>query len=105
MVTLMLYQGPPYPNTSLSALQQGDPEFDKIREKQHKDPELSKKIIYYVQDDILPNNDAKARRILLRRDGFYIIQGGLLCHLDRSQKRAHDSFSQLVVPQSMKYVI
>ena len=31
---------------------------------------------------------------------------GLLYHLDRSQKRnARDSFSQLVVPQSMKYEI
>ena len=28
-----------------------------------------------------------------------------LCHLDRSQKLARDSFSQLVVPQSMKYEI
>ena len=29
--------------------------------------------------------------------------GHILCHLDRSQKRARDSFSQLVVPQSIKY--
>ena len=48
---------------------------------------------------------AKARRILLRSDSFYISQDGLLCHLDRSQRRARDSFSQLVVPQSMKYEI
>ena len=50
-------------------------------------------------------NNAKARRILLRSDSFYISQDGLLCNLDRSQRRARDSFSQLVVPQSMKYEI
>ena len=53
----------------------------------------------------LASNDAKARRILLRSDSFYISQDGLLCDLDRSQRRARDSFSQLVVPQSMKYEI
>ena len=31
----------PYPTTNLNALQQSDPEIDKIREKQRKDPELS----------------------------------------------------------------
>ena len=94
----------PYPTTNLNALQQSDPEIEKIREKQRKDPELSE-IMDYIQDDVLPSNDAKARRILLRSDSFYISQDGLLCHLDRSQKRARDSFSQLVVPQSMKYEI
>lgn len=42
----------------------------------------------------------------LSSDNFYIGQDGLLCHLDRNQKRsARDSFSQLVVPQSMRYEI
>ena len=54
------------------ALQQSEPETDKIREKQRKDPELND----YVQGDTLPNNDAKARRILLRSDSFYISQDG-----------------------------
>ena len=54
----------------------------------------------------MPSNDAKARRILLRSDSFYISQDGVLCHLDRNQKpSARDAFSQLVVPQSMKYEI
>ena len=60
----------------------------------------------YSQNDILPSNDAKARKILLRSDSFYISQDGLLYHLDRNQKRStRDGFSQLVVPQSMKYEI
>ena len=93
----------PYP-TNLNALQQSEPETDKIREKQRKDPELSE-MIDYVQNDIFPSKDAKARRILLIGDSLYTSQDSLLCHLDRSQKRACDSFSQLVVPQSMKYEI
>ena len=56
----------PYPTTNLSALQQSDPEIDKIREKQRKDPELSE-MIDYIQDDILPSNDAKASRILFKK--------------------------------------
>ncbi|XP_015762141.1 PREDICTED: uncharacterized protein LOC107341253 [Acropora digitifera] len=91
----------PYPTTNLNALQQSDPEIEKICEKQRKDPELSE-IMDYIQHDSLPSNDAKARRILLRRDCFYISQDGLLYHLDRSQKRsARDSFSQLSKNQAM----
>ena len=56
----------------------------------------------YIQNDILPSNDAKARKILLRSDSFYISQDGLLYHLYRNQKRStRDAFSQLVVPQSL----
>ena len=65
----------PYPNTSLNALQQCDPEIDEVREKQRKDPELSE-IIDYIQHDSLPSNDAKAWRILLRSDCFNIGQDG-----------------------------
>ena len=95
----------PYPDTNLNALNQSDPEIDKIREKQQKDAALSE-IMDYSQNDILPSNDAKARKILLRSDSFYISQDGLLYHLDRNQKRStRDGFSRLVVPQSMKYEI
>ena len=95
----------PYPNANLSALQQSDPNIDEIREKQQRDPDLSE-IIDYIQDDILPSNNAGARKILLRGDCFYIGQDGLLYHLDRNQKRsARDAFPQLVVPQPRKYEI
>ena len=105
MVMLMFYQGVHIQTPTLNALQQSDPEIDKIREKQQKDPALSE-IMDYIQNDILPSNDAKARKILLRSDSFYISQDGLLYHLDRNQKRGtRDALSQLVVPQSMKYEI
>ena len=94
-----------YPNTNLNTLQQSDPEIDKICEKQREDPALSE-IIDYIQDEILSSNDAKARKILLRSDSFYISQNGLLYHLDRNLTRSMlDAFSRLVVPQSMKYEI
>ena len=51
----------PYPTTNLNALQQSEPETDKIREKQRKAPELSE-IMDYIQDDIVPSNDARAER-------------------------------------------
>ena len=54
---------------------------------------------------ICPATMRKPEEFFLRRDSFYISQDGLLCHIDLSQKRARDSFSQLVVPQSMKYEI
>ena len=95
----------PYSTTNLSALRQSDPEISEIREKQRKDPELSE-MLGCIQDDILPSNDTKARRILLRSDSFCISQDGLdlLCHLDRIQKRsARNGFSQVVVPQWMRY--
>ena len=54
----------------------------------------------------MPSNDAKARKIFLGSDSFYITQDGLLYHLKRNQKRSkRDAFSQLVVSQSMKYEI
>jgi len=49
-----------------NVLQQSDPEINEIREKQHKDP-ASSAIMDCIQNDILPSNDAKARKILLRR--------------------------------------
>ena len=87
--------------TNLSALQQSDPEIDEIHEKLRKDPELSE-IIHHIQDDILPSNDAKARRIFLKSDSFYISQDGFLHHLGHHNQKCRDAFSQLVVPQSMK---
>ena len=95
----------PYPNPKLRALQQSDPNVDEIHAKQQRDPDLCE-IIDRIQNDILPSNDARARKILLRGDSFYISQDGLLYHLDCNQKRsARDAFSQLIIPQSMNYKI
>lgn len=74
-----------------------------IREKQQKDPELSE-IVDYIQNEILPTNNAKAKKIFFRSGSFDISQDGSLHQLDRNQKRrTRDAFSQLVVPpQSIK---
>ena len=95
----------PYENCQLSALQHEDPQIAKIRELQRRDPELSE-MIDFLESDNLPFSDKKARNILLTSDRFYLDKDGLLYHLDRNQKlSARDSFSQLVVPQSMKFEI
>ena len=51
----------PYPNTNLNALQQGDPETDEVREKQRKDPELSKIIDYDMSMTVCPATMRKPR--------------------------------------------
>ena len=52
----------PYPNTNLSTLQKSDPKTNEIHEKQEKDPEFGE-VMDYIQNDILPNKEAKARKI------------------------------------------
>ena len=95
----------PYENCELSALQREDPQIARIRELQRRDPELSE-MIDFLESDNLPFSDKKAQNILLTSDRFYLDKDGLLYHLDRNQKlSARDSFSQLVVPQSMKFEI
>jgi len=64
------------------------------------------KIIDFLESDVLPYDEKSDRKILLTSDSFYLGKDGLLYHLDRNHKRnARDSFSQLVVPQSMRYEI
>ena len=95
----------PYENCELSALQREDPQIARIRELQRRDPELSE-MIDFLESDNLPFSDKKARNILFTSDRFYLDKDGLLYHLDHNQKRSvRDSFSQLVVPQSMKFEI
>ena len=95
----------PYETCGLSALQRDDPQSAKTRELQSCDIELSE-ITDFLESDVLPSDDKSARKILLTSDSFYLGKDGLLYHLDRNHKRnARDSFSKLVVPQSMRYEI
>ena len=63
-------------------------------------------MIDFLESDKLPFSNKKARKVMLTSDSFYLGRDGLLYHLDRNQKRSvRDSFSQLVVPQGMKFEI
>ena len=96
----------PYETSSgLSSLQKEESQFAKTRELQRRDPDLSE-IIDFLESDVLPLNDRRAQRILLTSETFYIGQDGLLYHLDQNRKRnSHDAFSQLVIPQSLKFEV
>ena len=72
---------------------------------QRRDPELGE-IIDFLENDVLPLNEKSARRLLLTSETFYIGKGGLLYHLDQNRKRNnHDAFSQLVIPQALKFEV
>ena len=65
-----------------------------------------RQIIDFLESDVLPPDDKSARKISLTSENFYLDKDGLLNHLDRSNKRsARDGFSQLVIPQSMKFEV
>ncbi len=96
----------PYELDSCSnTLQKEDPQLTRTREFQKRDPELSE-IIDFVEDDVVPFDDKSARKLFLTSDSFYIGQDGLLYHLDRDRKRRNeDPFSQLVIPQALKFEV
>ena len=95
----------PYNTCELSSLQKEDSQMVKTRQMQRRDLELSE-MIDFLESDVLPFDDKRARKILLTSDKDYVGQDGLLYRLDKDLKRnARDSFSQLVVPPSMKFEV
>ena len=78
-----------------------------IAEKQRRDQDLFA-IIEFLENDVLPDDDTKARKLLLLKDKFFIGEDNLLYHLNQTHKRRCRSeviYSQLVVPSSMKYEV
>ena len=61
-------------------------ETKEIFEKQRKDQNLAE-IIDFHENDVLPDDDGKARKLLLSKDAFFMGEDGLLYHLDRTRKR------------------
>ena len=55
---------------------------------------------------MLPFDDHAARKVLLTSNAFYVGHDGLLYHLDSKRRsNSYDSFSQLVVPASLRFEI
>lgn len=72
---------------------------------QRPDVELSE-IIDFLESDVLPFDDHAARKVLLTSNAFYVGRDGLLYHLDSKRRsNSYDSFSQLVVPASLRFEI
>ena len=95
----------PYVSCDFNSLQKEDLKVAKTRELQRRDLDLSE-IIDYLESDVLPSDDRAARKILLTSDSFYIGRDGLLYHLGDNRKRnSWGSFSQLVVPPTLRFEI
>ena len=63
-------------------------------------------IIDFLESDVLPFDDHAARKVLLTSNAFYVGRDGLLYHLDSKRRsNSYDSFSQLVVPASLRFEI
>ena len=70
---------------------------------QHQDPELSV-LIDYLQHDILPTDNVKARRLIVTSDDYYLNENGILCHLwSPGSRRINSLCSQIVAPQSIHH--
>ena len=92
-------------SADVSSFQKEDPQEAITRELQRRDPELGE-FIDFLENDVLPLNEKSARRLLLTSETFYIGKDGLLYHLDQNRKRNnHDAFSQLVIPQALKFEV
>jgi len=90
---------------NVSSFHKEDTQEAKTRELQRRDPELSE-IIDFLANDVVHLNEKSARKLLLTSETFYIGKDGLLYRLDQNQKRNyHDAFSQLVIPQALKFEV
>ena len=87
----------PHVTSEFNSLQREDPQVSKTREMQRRDVELSE-IIDFLESDVLPFDDRDAR--------FAHQYCFLLYHLDSKRRsNSYDSFSQLVVPASLRFEI
>lgn len=66
----MLISKRPYDSCDLNSVQREMSQVDKIREFQRPDLELSE-MIDFLESDIVPSNDKRARKVWLTSDSFY----------------------------------
>ena len=72
---------------------------------QRLDPGLSD-IINYLEYDQLPQDNAKAKRVLLSEDLYFLHDHNLLYHVDVSDKRGRKGCqAQLVLPPPLRYEV
>ena len=78
--------------------------FDEVNmaAEQRKDSDLQL-IINYLKDKQLPDDEAKARRLLLRIDHYLLDDKDRLVHLNTLNRRSHTDLKQcLVIPSHMR---
>ena len=98
-----------YSSTTVSGL---SPPMASIRHPCPAPPQLTKlqredrdlfAIIEYLECSLLPDDNNKARTLLLTVDSYYLDENGVLCHLWTPSKRHVQSLcSQVVIPASLR---
>ena len=72
-----------------------------IKEEQLKDPQC-RILISYLKHGKLPNNNSKARNVLLREEDYILIDD-ILYHINMSKHNL--AYAALVVPRSLRYIV
>ena len=76
-----------------------------LRNLQREDVDLLA-VIEYLETSALPDNDAKARSLLLSIDSYYLDENGIFCHLwSPGKRKQHSLRSQVVIPASLRHDI
>ena len=94
-----------YGTFSMNAIGNSPFQGQRIVELQRRDTELAD-IISYLEHDVLPPDDTRARKILLSNDSFFLGEHGILYHIDHNQKKGTQGpVPQLVIPTALKYEV
>lgn len=94
-----------YGTCSLNALEHVGVKTKEIYDFQRRDSDLAD-IIDYLENDQLPHDSVRAKRVLLSQDIYFLDENSLLYHLDMTQKRARKGcHAQLVLPPPLRYEV
>lgn len=95
----------PYGTYSLNALETTGFQAQQIFNFQRHDPNLTD-LIDYLECDQLPQDNTRAKRVLLSEDIYLLDANNLLYHIDVSDKRGRNGcHAQLVLPPPLRYEI
>ena len=89
----------------VAALDSPCPPLPTLYNLQRRDADLSA-VIDFLERDVLPADNSKARSLILEIDDYYLDESGILCHLwSPSNRRVKSLCSQIVVPVSLRHEI
>lgn len=80
-------------------------QIDQINAFQRKDQEIGE-IIDYLENDHLPADNVRAKRVLLSEDVYFIDDHQLWYHLDKQGRKGHkERHAPLVLPPPLRYEV
>lgn len=95
----------PYGTYSLNSLESSGFQAQQIFNFQRRDPNLTD-LIDYLECDRLPQDNTRAKRVLLSEDIYFLDDNNLLYHIDVSDKRGRKGcHAQLVLPPPLRYEV